>query len=218
MKNLFVKAVLVYLAGASLQANAVIVTASFNQNDCSGYFTTGSGFDSCTVFVDSNGVDIELSPVIAKFGEDLNVSDINSTLFPSITGDEFTLTGTSANNVTGDWTYVNGTDDPGVRYWATKAGKGFVLAWEVDAAAVASGGVCSSSDNYNLDCLDAAKVVNSGSWSTPSGKDLSHITFYDTAAVPVPAAVWLLGSALGGLGFMRRKQQQKTARHMGHHY
>ena len=25
-------------------------------------------------------------------------------------------------------------------------------------------------------------------------------------AVPVPAAVWLFGSALAGLGFMRRKQ------------
>lgn len=36
--------------------------------------------------------------------------------------------------------------------------------------------------------------------------DEFYISSANVSAVPVPAAVWLLGSALGGLGFMRRKQ------------
>jgi len=45
--------------------------------------------------------------------------------------------------------------------------------------------------------LSAAKVISTGE----SGQSSDWI-----AAVPVPAAVWLFGSALGALGWMRRKK------------
>jgi len=183
---------------------AATVSKSFSGNDCSGYF--GQGFDSCTIFVDSEGTDIELSPVIAKFGGDLTLSETNDELFASVDGSEFGFSELGDENSTGTWTYTPGTNDPGVRYWATKAANGFILSWEVDETAISTGGVCDVSDVFTLNCLDAAQVQTSNTWSTPDGKELSHITFYDTAVVPVPAAVWLLGSALGGLGFMRRRK------------
>jgi len=195
---------LVVCAGAFvLQANAATVSREFQGNDCSGYF--GTGFDSCTIFVNSMGERIELSPVIAKFEEDLSLDEVNNTVFPSVDGSEFSFSDPVPENVTGTWNYTPGIDDPGVRYWATKAGDSFLLFWEVDDAAVASGGVCDGSDVYVLECLDAALVVDTHSWSTPDGQELSHITFYDTAVIPVPAALWLFGSALGMMGWMRRK-------------
>ena len=185
-------------------AQAATVSKSFDGNDCSGYF--GQGFESCTIFVDSDGTDIELSPVIAKFDEGLSLDEANTDLFPSIDGSEFGFSDLGDDNSTGTWTYTAGTNDPGIRYWATKASNGFILSWEVDEIALSDGGVCDVADVFTLDCLDAAQVQTSNSWTTPDGKELSHITFYDTAVVPVPAAVWLLGSALGGLGFMRRRK------------
>jgi len=185
-----------------LGANAATVSRAFDGNDCSGYF--GTGFESCTIFVNEGGEAIELSPVIAKFEEDLSVDEVNSTLFPSVDGSEFTFSNLGADNVTGDWDYAPTGDDPFVRYWATKSGDGFILFWEVDDSAVAAGGVCDVADVYTLACLDAALTQTSNSWTT-NGQQLSHITFYDTA-VPVPAAVWLFGSALGLMGWMRKRK------------
>lgn len=189
----------------SAQANAAIVTKDFDGNDCAGYF--GQGFDACTIFVDDNGQTIELSPVIAKFGADLTLSETNDTVYPSVTGSEFSFSGnTPPDNKTGTWTYAPGPDDPGVRYWATKAGSGFKLFWSVDDAEVATGGACDVVDVYSLACLDAAMVMTSADWTTPENKELSHITFYDTEIIPLPAAAWLFGSALCLLGWARRRQ------------
>ena len=54
-----------------------------------------------------------------------------------------------------------------------------------------------------------SNVGDSGSWATSAldGKDLSHFSIYTSgiSAVPVPAAVWLFGTALiGFIGFSRR--------------
>lgn len=182
-------------------ATTTTISRDFGGNDCSGFF--GTGFDACTIFINDNGERIEISPVIAKWDVEEGSWETNS-LYPTIDGTEF-------SPVANPWTYTpDDAADPYIRYWATKAGPDFRLAWTVDDSAVAAGGVCDVADIYTLDCLNAALTVNSGDWSTPGGKNLSHITFYDSEApvtvVPVPAAVWLFGSGLLGLAGIARKR------------
>jgi len=198
-------------------ANAVTISRDFSGNDCSGFF--GSPFPACTIFVNDGGVDIELSPVIAKYDWDddgfgnheITQIETNDTVFPSVDGTEYSFSNVTTTDEakTGDWDYSPAGADPGTRYWAVKAGDQFRLYWDVDASAIASGGACDVADLYVLGCLDAANVVTSGDWDTAggltAGKGLSHITFYDTEIIPIPAAAWLFGSALGLLGWMRRR-------------
>ena len=112
-------AFLLFLAGTPAQAALVSFAIDkdsndpFNlgvdktNNDCSGYF--GSGFESCMIAFGKE----EISPVIIKFNEDLEIESgatdeddgaINTSLFPSVTGDEWEFTNTSGDNKSGDWT------------------------------------------------------------------------------------------------------------------
>jgi hypothetical protein len=55
-------------------------------------------------------------------------------------------------------------------------------------------------------CADAGRLYGAGDFLDGSGEvaPLSNVTAY--SAVPIPAAVWLLGSGLGMLGWMRRRK------------
>lgn len=198
-------------------AHAALVSATFSGNDCAGYF--GTGFGSCAIFIDVNRTHIEISPVIHKvdYNDDNSVANTETnSMFPSVDGSEFTISDdvNGDDNATGTWSYTPTGADPGVRYWAVKAGSSFTLYWDVDVSLTQTGGACDGTNNYNLTCLNAANVVSSGSWTTPNNQQLSHITFYDSEPpqiVPIPAAVWLFGSALLGLvGIGRRKATLKA--------
>src|SRR5215210_8088866 len=82
----------------STPAQAALV-GTFEGNDCSGVL--GQGFANCAY----NG-----SPIIIKFDFNSNgtvsATEINSALFPTVTGAEFSFAGTSGSS--GTWTYNPG--------------------------------------------------------------------------------------------------------------
>jgi hypothetical protein len=197
--------VLVVGLGLSATAGAtpVTVSATFSGSDCAGGF--GTPFDNCDV---GYPLGLEISPIIAKY--DLEEADwsVQDTLFPSIDGSEFDGDFLSGDDSTGSWDYTPGADDPEVRYWVAKAGSSFTLFWVVDDSVVSTGGAtsCDTGGYYTESCLRAALAVTSGSYTTPGGRGLSHISFYDTGrSVPDGGSMaMLLGAALMGLAGVRR--------------
>lgn len=164
-----------------------------NANDCSGFF--GSGFQNCDI---GHPFDKEISKIIAKIeynGRNQSSRQTNTSHFPTVTGSEFTINfnGNRPNSTgSGTWSYNPGENDPGVRFWVAKGGdEGFTLFWNVETSFTGAGEVCDMNDDrkkFSVRCLRLAEAVTSGTWSTPNGKGLSHITFYNgEREIPEPS-------------------------------
>jgi hypothetical protein len=142
------------------------------------------------------------SPLIAKFDfdDDGNVTTFTPGVFDTIDGTEFSFdfdggsAGADGNTGTGTWTYVpDGVEDPVITGFVAKGGP-----------------------NYNAytraqPVIVFAALEDSAEFTTPLNQagnipGLSNISFYDTAVVPIPAALPLLGTAVAGLAWMRRRR------------
>jgi hypothetical protein len=216
---------------------SVLISAS---NDCSkkgAYFddinTNNNGFSDCRIAsTDSDGNLHYLANVIAKFGANENVNlstgyeeyDESSHYANDVDESKWAFSNLSTENKTGTWTYTN--EYPDIRYWIAKSGSknsgaGFRLFWTIENN---NDGYCGSGNdiniNLNYNCMNLAKSVTSGDWTTPVDKSLSHITFFgglctydcsEPVITPVtePATIAILALGLLGLG-VRRKQTIKA--------
>lgn len=174
--------------GTFSSAASAELIGTFNGNDCAGAF--GANFNECRI---PANIDPNQSPIIIKFefsgGGTLSGTEINSALFPSIDGSEF-----SFDFATRTWTYTPGADDPLINYFVAKGGNQFNLFGNLGDP-------------------------NSDVWSTPLGPQgqplgLSHLSFYDTnrdevpgPKVPEPATMLLLGAGLLAIGVVRRRRR-----------
>lgn len=197
-----------------------------SNQDCTSYYEPdapvdgdvgigGSSFDNCSIFEYENGTRIEISPVIRKFEVSNSGSfdsedgeDEGSTYQGETSASDWGFDGTNEFS-TGSWTYDS---DSGVniRYWTAKAGNQFRLFWYVSDDDYAS---CDP-EAFNLACLTAAIVTNTGTWTTPSngnggGAGLSHITFFNSmdpvVVVPEPTTLAVFALGLIGLACTRRR-------------
>jgi PEP-CTERM motif len=181
----FTKALVVvgFSAFSSMASAAFIET--FEGNDCAGVF--GQPFAACTI---PARIDPNETPIIIKFEFNDGVPgpiEINSGLFPTIDGSEFSFDFTGDGG-TGTWVYNPGAGDPAINFFVAKGGP-----------------------NFNLFSNLGDPLTDD--WFTPTNPNndqpfgLSHLSFYDEdgGQVPEPTTLLLLGAGLFAAGFARRR-------------
>ena len=143
------------------------------------------GFSNCYVSHDGTNTIGLGSPVIIKYEGPDGVLDDISDNFPSIDGSEFDVT---YDPYILSFTYTPGAGDPDIHYFSIKQSTSYALFYDSDP--ILSGSVDLSDIGYN---------------------DWSHLSFFDTGAVPEPATWALMIGGLGLAGATLRRRRAAAA-------
>lgn len=151
------------------------------------YVGTFSGNDSETAVNDVIAPD--MVTLLAKINCDDDACSNLDKESKAISSDFFTITSVLSGGEakSGTFTFEAGSGFL-LKYLVVKAGPNFAL-YELATAA--------SSGTFDWNTMDL------------QNKGLSHLSFYGIEGgdpVPVPAAIWLMGAGLAGLGLARRKK------------
>jgi hypothetical protein len=238
---------IILLSGLSLfvsyDANAKLtrVGTLIQGNECG-----SGGFSACKIsIVDTNGDTQYLANSLIKFSGNFQISDENTNYKYTNASDDFVKLkmkftdktgggpsndqpdGVDDKNGDGKWKYSpqGGNSYPDIRFWVAKASNKYKLFWYVDDANITNASCKKNVKNYNFTfkCMSLAETVTAGSWTTPSNKDLSHLTFFGdlcdsdnqgingngcgpttTTSIPEPSSIALLALALFGITARRK--------------
>lgn len=157
-------------------AEALTITSEIPGNDC-----PSGPFEACNV----NG-----SPTIIKFDDDLSTIDDKNIFFSSVDGSEWSFFDIETkddepNEIIGaSWSYTPGPGDPGITAFTVKYGDFYDL--------YDFGGVATTSGSFTL---------------ASNGPALSHITFFDTeGTTPIPTPALLPGLIGMGVAALRKRK------------
>ena len=175
--------------GGAIQAQAALVT----------YTYTGLGYTD--LFHGSSGTAYTTSDSISGYLiiDDSQMNDLE--VLQQVTPDSYSFSD-------GVQTFSNTIPMQFTSFWFQTDSDGIIGSWEVKMiensvdvmeSCNTHGGICNTGgfSDYVKNAFESAWNITPGAWSGP-------------AVVPIPAAVWLFGSALAGLGFVgnrRRKQR-----------
>ena len=182
----------------SVAAQAIPVTYSFQMPDWS--FTDDSSLFGTTGPV----VDVTLD------------NGASSTAFQTYTTSDIVSlsVSTSGSYGTNIWTaadVIENSDPDAIYFLADGSGTGLLRLTSADTSRIVfsnSGGTWQFADGidpYANIWLEATANFGGGGYAYFDNDSL-EVYGSTVSAVPVPAAVWLFGSALAGLGWLRRKQ------------
>ena len=166
-------------------AGAALVYQTFSGTDCGGQ----GGFSNCTANLGGTQQGGSGSPAIYKLDKE---GEEDFGIFPSITGNEFSLSFNEDTHVL-SWSYTPGPGDPFVVFFAIKQGNEFALFHD-------DGGAAIFNFSENIDTLLGYN-------------DFSHVTWFDSigtavAPVPIPGALPLFLSGLAGLAFIAKRRRR----------
>jgi hypothetical protein len=136
------------------------------------------------------------------YDEDLNIytnSDLVTTT-GSIEGRTYTLASTTLGTATVLSLPSDGNTPPDFSDWADRN----IMVLEFNSALTNEGGVISIVSGSSP--FDSSFEGPMGVGSFPSIPEIRLVASGTVSAVPIPAAVWLFGSGLAGLGWMRRRK------------
>jgi len=203
-------------AGVTSVADGYEVFVTLTGNDCGGRGSSlepilGKG-TNCTITIDGNEIAVVLTKLEYNDGTASAHDDGDDNDPYEYSVDHWTISEGAITDdyETGTWTAHTGIGYPEVSFWSAKSSTSSNLYWKVSD-------LDQCSTILSFECMNSAVVATTGSWTTPTGQALSHLTFFggiclqdcepdNNTEVPEPSTIAIFALALSLLRIQSKRR------------